>query len=209
MIVRAHARRGVLRASTHSDATAESRCFWPKLRPDTRVCLGVPSSSSPTLLSGGRTHVMALHPCPRCQRHVHHREARCPFCDETLEAMPSDLSPLPRMSRAAMVLSTALTLCTTGCEKKQPSQPSLRSQPSQPSTEPNLNDPNAVAAVYGAPPQPETQDAGSSPPVADPSASPLSGPDASGGSNGPGRAGFAAGIRYGAPPNFDDASSFV
>ena len=101
---------------------------------------------------------MALHPCPRCDRHVHHNESRCPFCGESLPAMSTESVHIPRMSRAAMLLTAAAVSvgALQGCERTTPN-PAPISTP--PNPQPNLNDPNAVAQVYGAPPI-EVRDSG-------------------------------------------------
>lgn len=132
---------------------------------------------------------MALHPCPRCDRHVLHSETSCPFCGESLPTMSAESAFVPRMSRAAMVLSAAVALgAMQGCERTTPS-PAPISNP--PNPQPNINDPNAVAAVYGAPPIEDSgvaQQQPSDPAVADAAAAD------------PGPAGPAA-IYGGPPPN--------
>lgn len=128
---------------------------------------------------------MALHPCPRCDRHVQHREQRCPFCGEALPAMTSDTPALPRMTRAAMWLGTAMALGgAQACERNGPQPAPMNTPPP-----PNPPEPQAVQAIYGAPPppQPAVNDSGvEAPDVALPS-----------------MLGLGA-TRYGAPPLFDD-----
>jgi len=100
---------------------------------------------------------MALHPCPHCERHVHHHESRCPFCGETLPIMSSDSPYVARMSRAAMVLGAAVALgAAQGCERFTRNQLPISNPPGP---QPNIHDPNAVAQVYGAPPI-EVRDSG-------------------------------------------------
>jgi hypothetical protein len=58
---------------------------------------------------------MALHPCPRCDRHVRHTEALCPFCQSPLQTRVDDDTPVARVSRAAMWLGATLAL--GACER--------------------------------------------------------------------------------------------
>jgi hypothetical protein len=58
---------------------------------------------------------MALHPCTACGRHVRHHEKHCPFCNAALGEMDAELSPVMRVSRAAMWLGAALTV--GACDK--------------------------------------------------------------------------------------------
>lgn len=50
-----------------------------------------------------------LIPCRSCQRHVRHREARCPFCGtaQPTAGRAAPVSPDPRLSRSAQVLFCA------------------------------------------------------------------------------------------------------
>lgn len=152
---------------------------------------------------------MALHPCPRCDRHVLHSETSCPFCGESLPAMSAESAFVPRMSRAAMVLSAAVALgAMQGCERTTPS-PAPISTP--PNPQPNINDPNAVAAVYGAPPIEDSGVAQQQPAQADAAAADLShlgatiygGPPQAATNNRPSH-NMPMTTRYGAPAWVDD-----
>jgi hypothetical protein len=82
---------------------------------------------------------MALHPCTACGRHVRHHEKHCPFCNAALVAMNADLSPVLRVSRAAMWLGAALSV--GACDKPNESSTlPVNATPvntPQPSTQPN------------------------------------------------------------------------
>jgi hypothetical protein len=145
---------------------------------------------------------MALHPCPRCDRHVQHSEPRCPFCGESLPAMSADSPLIPRMTRAAMWLGTAMALGgAPACERNGP-QPAPMNTPPRP----NPQEQQAVQAIYGAPPPPDVPNPPQPEPVVADAGDASAAPTAMGAAYGappPGIIGLGA-TRYGAPPVFDD-----
>lgn len=62
--------------------------------------------------------------------------------------MSAELAAVPRVARAALVLGAVLSL--GACEKDSPQTPT-----NNPPQQPNINDHNAVAAIYGGPPLPD------------------------------------------------------
>lgn len=66
---------------------------------------------------------MALHPCTACGRHVRHHEKHCPFCNAALGEMDAELSPVMRVSRAAMWLGAALSVGACDKPNESPTLP--------------------------------------------------------------------------------------
>lgn len=150
---------------------------------------------------------MALHPCPQCARHVLHSETRCPFCGLGLGAMSAEAPMVPRVARAALVLGAALAL--GACDESTQRNPT-----NNPPQQPNINDPNAVAPVYGGPPSPEGTPTPPQPTVADSGAAasePVAPvaiygappPPSAQNNEPPRRPPTPMSTRYGAPPAFD------
>ncbi|MDP3275030.1 MAG: hypothetical protein Q8Q09_07520 [Deltaproteobacteria bacterium] len=147
---------------------------------------------------------MSLHPCVACGRHVRNNDAHCPFCSESRAPSQDTNSAIPRVRRAAMVLSASLAMSNVAaCDRQDAAHHSMQSTEN-----------NSIAAPYGAPPnppmppppppQPAEDDAQAAidPTPSNPPQVPAVQPTPATPQN---RPPGPMTTRYGAPPAFDDA----